>query len=112
LLDTGMELAQNLALQDPRLAQMMFDVFAHPLAAGLWELPRAELRAVLARNLPAPEQLQAVMDCEPYVPWSREFLQFRLSVYLAAKSPRAEAAARDLAKYLRHADKTFEEAAQ
>jgi len=27
-------------------------------------------------------------------------------------SPRAEAAARDLAEYRRHADKTFEEAAQ
>ena len=112
LRDTGMELAQRLAAQDPRLAQMMFDVFAQPLAAGLWELPRAELRTVLARNLPAPQQLQAVMDCEPYVPWSRDFLEFRLSVYLAAKSPRAEAAARDLAEYLRHADKTFEEAAQ
>ena len=112
LLDTGMELAQRLAAQDPRLAQMMFDVFAQPLAAGLWELPRAEVRAVLARNLPAPEQLQAVMDCEPYVPWSRDFLEFRLSVYRAAKSPRAEAAARDLTEYLRHADKTFEEAAQ
>ncbi len=32
--------------------------------------------------------------------------------YRAANSPRAEAAARDLAEYLRHADKTFEEAAQ
>ena len=91
---------------------MMFDAFAQPLAAGLWELPRAELRAVLARNLPAPEQLQAVMDCEPYVPWSRDFLEFRQSVYRAANSPRAEAAARDLAEYLRHADKTFEEAVQ
>ena len=112
LLDTGMELAQRLASQDPRLAQMMFDVSGQPLAAGLWELPRAELRAVLARNLPAPEQLQAVMDCEPYVPWSRDFLEFRLSVYRATKSPSAELAARDLAEYLRHADKTFEEASQ
>jgi spermidine synthase len=112
LLDTGMELAQNLASQNPRLAQMMFDVFAQPLAGGLWELPRTELRTVLVRNLPAPEQLQAVMDCEPYVPWSRDFLEFRLSVYRAANSARAEAAARDLAEYLRHADKTFEEAAQ
>jgi hypothetical protein len=91
---------------------MMFDVFAQPLAAGLWELPRAELRTVLARNLPAPEQLQAVMDCEPYVPWSRDFLEFRQSVYRAAHSPRAEAAARDLTEYRRHADKTFEEAVQ
>ena len=112
MLNTGMELAQRLASQDPRLAQMMFDVFAQPLAAGLWELPRAELRTVLARNLPAREQLQAVMDCEPYVPWSRDFLEFRQSVYRAANSPRAEAAARDLAEYRRHADKTFEEAAQ
>jgi spermidine synthase len=112
MLDTGIELAQHLASQDPRLAQMMFDVFAQPLAAGLWELPRAELRAVLARNLPAPQQLQAVMDCEPYVPWSQDFLEFRQSVYRAAHSPRAEAAARDLAEYRRHADKAFEEAAQ
>ena len=112
LLQTGMELAQRLASQDPRIAQMMFDVFAQPLAAGLWELPRAELRTVFARNLPAPQQLQAVMDCEPYVPWSRDFLEFRLSVYRAANSPRAEVAARDLAEYLRHADKTFEEAVQ
>jgi hypothetical protein len=52
------------------------------------------------------------MDCEPYVPWSRDFLEFRESVYRAANSPRAEAAARDLAEYRRHADKTFEEAAQ
>ena len=112
MLDTAMELAQNLASQDPRIAQMMFDVFAQPLAAGLWELPRAELRTVLARNLPAPEQLQAVMDCEPYVPWSGDFLEFRQSVYRAAKAARAEAAARDLAEYRRHSDKTFEEAAQ
>jgi len=112
LLDTGMELAQKLASLAPAPAQMMFDALAQPLGGGLWELPRAELRAALARNLPAPEQLQAVTDCEPYVPWSRDFLQFRLSVYLAAKSPRAQAAARDLAEYLRHADKTFEEAAQ
>src|SRR4029077_8373982 len=62
ILNTGMELAQNLASQDPRLAQMMFDVFAQPLAAGLLELPRAELRAMFSRNLPAPQQLQAVMD--------------------------------------------------
>jgi hypothetical protein len=112
LLNTGMELAQQAALRDPQLAQMMFDVFAQPLAAGLWELSRAEVRAVLGRNLPAPKQLEAVMDCEPYVPWSREFLEFRLSVYRSAKSPRAEAAAGDLAEYLRHADKSFEEAAQ
>ena len=112
LLDTGMELAQRLASQGPVPAQMMFDALAEPLGGGLWELPRTELRAVLARNLPAPEQLQAVMDCEPYVPWSRDFLEFRQSAYRAANSPRAEAAARDLAKYLRHADKTFEEAAQ
>jgi spermidine synthase len=112
LLNTGMELAQRLAAQDPKLAQMMFDVFAQPLAAGVWELPRAELRTVLARKLSAPEQLQAVMDCEPYVPWSRDFLEFRQSVYRAANSPRAEAAARDLAEYLRYADKTFEEAVQ
>ena len=112
LRDTGMELAQRLASQDPRLAQMMFDVFAQPLAAGLWELPRAELRAMFARNLPAPQQLQAVRDCEPDVPWSRDVLDFRLSVYRAANSPRAAPAARDLADYLRHADKTFEEAAQ
>jgi hypothetical protein len=110
LLNTALELAQHVASQDPRLAQTMFHVFAQPLAAGLWELPRAELRAMLARNLPSPEQLQAVMDCEPYVPWSRDFLEFRLSVYRAAKSPRAEAAARDLAEDWRHADKTFEEA--
>jgi hypothetical protein len=50
--------------------------------------------------------------CEPYVPWSRGFLEFWLSVYRAANSPRAEAAAWDLAEYLRRADKTFEEAAQ
>ena len=112
MLDTGMDLAQNLALQDRRLAQVMFDVLAQPLAAGLWELPRAEVRTVLARNLSEPEQLQAVLDCEPYVPWSRDFLEFRLSVYRAAKSPRAVPAARDLADYLRHADKTFDEAAQ
>ena len=107
-----MDLAQNLALQDRRLAQVMFDVLAQPLAAGLWELPRAEVRTVLARNLSEPEQLQAVLDCEPYVPWPRDFLEFRLSVYRAAKSPRAEPAARDLADYLRHDDKTFDEAAQ
>jgi len=112
LLDTGMDLAQKGALQDSRFAQVMFDLLAQPLAGGLWELPRAEIRTVLARNLPGPEQLQSVMDCEPYVPWSRDFLQFRLSVYLAAKSPRARAAARDLADYLQHAGKTFEEAAQ
>ena len=112
LLETGMDLAQKGALQDSRFAQVMFDLLAQPLAGGLWELPRAEVRTVLARNLPGPEQLQSVMDCEPYVPWSRDFLQFRLSVYLAAKSPRARAAARDLADYLQHAGKTFEEAAQ
>ena len=67
---------------------------------------------MLARNLPAPEQLQAMMDCEPYVPWSPDFLEFWQSVYRAAHSPHAEAAARDPAEYLRHADKTFEEAAQ
>ena len=112
LMETGMELAQNLASQDPQVAQMMFDVLAQPFAAGLWELPRAELRTMFARNLPAPEQLQAIIDCEPYVPWSRDFLEFRLSVYRETKSARAETAARDLAEYLRHADKTFEEAAQ
>ena len=76
------------------------------------ELPRAELRAVFARNLSAPQQLQAVMDCEPHVPWAQDFLEFRQSVYRATQSPRAEAAGQDLAEYWRHADKTFAEAAQ
>jgi len=52
------------------------------------------------------------MDCEPYVPWSRDFLEFRLFVYVQPSLPRAEAAALDLAEYRRHADKTFEEAVQ
>ena len=52
------------------------------------------------------------MGCELYVPWSRDFLEFRLFVYCAAKSSACEAAARDLAEYRRHADKTFEEAVQ
>jgi hypothetical protein len=112
MLTAGINLAQNLASQDPQRAQMMFDLFSQPLAAGLMEMPRAELRAAFARNLPAPQQLQAVMGCEPHVPWAPDFLEFRQSVYRANQSPRAEGAGQDLAEYWRHADKTFAEAAQ
>jgi spermidine synthase len=110
MLTAGIALAQSLVSGEPKHAQMMFDLFSQPLAAGLMESTRAELRTVFAGNLPPAQQLRAIMGCEPDVPWTPDFLEFRQSVYHAVQSPRAKAASRDLVEYWRHADKTFAEA--
>jgi SAM-dependent methyltransferase len=102
--DRGLSVALELAATDPGRARRLHAALAEPFAVRVLDSRRLATKLTIAQMLPSPEQLEDFLAFEPYVPWTRGFLESRQKIYEANKHPLAAKAARDLQAFIRAAD--------
>jgi hypothetical protein len=85
---------------------LLYQALATPLCVFINESDRLDTRLSIASYLdgdqPGRYTMPALEAFEPHVRWQRKFLQGRKICYAAARSPRAEQAARDFDDFMSH----------
>jgi spermidine synthase/MFS family permease len=78
----SLDVARNLA-RIRQLTPAVIESLSHPFAAGQWEDVRKWYRAVVLKEYESctPRTVHALLEMEPWPPWSRDFLTMRRDCY-------------------------------
>jgi spermidine synthase len=110
LADRALGLASIVAATDRERARRLYRSLREPFAAHAMESERVNAVVAVALALdPAEVCVDALSLVEPYPIWTREFLAYRARCYRSQGDPRAAAAARDLATFVRDAPVRLED---
>jgi spermidine synthase len=102
VMEQAFVLAVDIARGHPEQASRMLAALAQPLAAEATKRGRLKAACFIAASGPPEVAIPFLEAHEPHVPWAREFLAWRHSVYLAAGHPLASKAAAELEEYERN----------
>lgn len=108
---TALSLVPPLAAANRDLAPQFMELLRKPFPGGLADPSRMNTLVEIMPLLHAAQQLEVLSLFEPNPPWQRQFLEFRLKTYRAARHALTAQAERDLAEFLRHADRRLDESA-
>ncbi len=107
--ESALALAVRLAAGQPDHARALLEPLREPFPGGLAEPARRDALAAIGPHLPPELQLEVATRFDPYPAWNRTFLEFRRDALSRAGDPRADAAARDVEAFIRHADPALQE---
>jgi hypothetical protein len=104
----GFAAARQAAAARPADAARLVRALSEPFAArAVDEDRRLAAYEIASRSGLAPECARLVAEFEPWVPWTREFLETRAACYEAVGHPRAALARGELREFLRAEPPTF-----
>jgi hypothetical protein len=111
LIKDTLDLAVSVAKESPELGQRLFSTLQNPFAGYVNDAHRWEsLRRMLEQSDPEatkPETHDYITSFEPYVPWNRGFLAWRVKSYEHLSDRRLKQARRDLEEYDRAEPRPF-----
>ncbi|OYW28837.1 MAG: hypothetical protein B7Z47_05445, partial [Chthoniobacter sp. 12-60-6] len=107
----ALSLVPPLAANNRDLVPQFMAALKQPFPGGLAEPSRLNTLIQIITLLSEAQQIEVLALFEPNPPWQRQFLEFRLKIYRAAKHVLAAQAERDLQEFLRHADRRLDDAA-
>jgi hypothetical protein len=88
-------------------ATLLFETLREPFAVRALDEARVHTRLrIAAVGGLADRCVEALFPLEPHIPWRGDVLKYRVECYRYRNHPHAEAAAADLARFLRDATPT------
>jgi hypothetical protein len=108
LVQGAMDLAVELAHQEPALAPRLFEALRAPFVLKMLDDQRVSAAVqLLSRMDPGPACAEFVRSVEPHVRWDHEWLSLRHRCYVATGDPGAGRAKEDLDTFLRREPEAF-----
>ncbi|MEY3479924.1 MAG: hypothetical protein RIQ71_699 [Verrucomicrobiota bacterium] len=102
--ELAFRMAVEIGTNSPEHAPGIVEALSQPFAAEAEKSGRLKAACfILAASAPAQAALPFLKAYEPHVPWAREFLTWRRSVYEASDDPLAAKAAADVEEFERNA---------
>jgi predicted membrane-bound spermidine synthase len=101
ILQKTFDVATGVAKADPTQAPALLEMFEEPFSVSLADEDRRAAACVIAEQISPAAVAHYVESFEPYVPWSKRFLNYRVKVYQDAGHPLAVKADQDLLDFLR-----------
>jgi spermidine synthase len=103
IVSRSFNIAELTATERPDLAPAIHDALSRPFALRSLDYQRRMTAFAIARRLEkscGPRVLAGIREFEPWVPWTRDFLEIRARCYQEARDPRAAEASRHLDELL------------
>lgn len=107
---TALSLVPPLAANNRDLVPQFMAALQQPFPGGLAEPSRQNTLIQIITLLSPAQQIEVLSEFEPNPPWQRQFLEFRAKTYRSASHALAAQAERDLQEFLRHADRSLNDA--
>jgi hypothetical protein len=106
--DLGLELVNAI----PDRAMDLFEMFSEPFSVRIHENTRKIKLIQISAALPAVQGIKALQQVEPHVPWTEEFLRYRLHVYQKSNHSLEPLAQKELNEFVKNKGEGFFDASK
>ena len=87
-------------------------MFSEPFSVRIHENTRKIKLIQISAALPAVQGIKALQQVEPHVPWTEEFLRYRLQVYQKSNHSLAPQAQKELNEFVKNKEEGFPDASR
>jgi hypothetical protein len=109
IIKRALDLSVAIAKENKAHASQLVDLLDQPFSTKIGEDLRRLTALDIAKTYSARQAADIVASFEPYVPWTRPFLQVRAQIYRRVNSPLKDSAEADLRDFINAMPLTFEE---
>jgi hypothetical protein len=106
------ELGLELVNAIPDRAMELFELYSEPFCVRIHEYSRNITLMQISAALSPIEGIKALQQLEPHVPWTEEFLRYRLQVYQKSNHSLTSLAQRELNEFVKNKGEVFFDASK